>query len=166
MVTVELPFIHKMINYMHQTLKQDYKGAQHPAHLAVYYTHTQCLPSLSRCQSLCQNGSFHQAWSESKWTVLQGYLTISINIRCHQTRHRWQFCLSARWWTELAHQVSNWNWINCCGTKLSISFCPRLAMAANLPSVLWHCWLGGRKGIRPVKTEWWGTGVAICLECG
>jgi len=33
-----------------------------------------------------------------------------------------------------------------------------------LPSVLWHCWLGGRKGIRPVKTEWWGTGVVICLE--
>ena len=23
------------------------------------------------------------------------------------------------------------------------------------PSVLWCCWLGGRKGIRPVKTEWW-----------
>jgi len=25
-----------------------------------------------------------------------------------------------------------------------------------VPSVLRHCWLGGRKGIRPVKTEWWG----------
>ena len=24
-----------------------------------------------------------------------------------------------------------------------------------LPSVLWCCWLGGRKGIRPVK-NWWG----------
>ena len=24
-----------------------------------------------------------------------------------------------------------------------------------LPSVLLRCWLGGRKGIRPVKTEWW-----------
>ena len=24
--------------------------------------------------------------------------------------------------------------------------------------VLWHCWLGSRKGIRPVKTEQWGTG--------
>jgi len=24
--------------------------------------------------------------------------------------------------------------------------------------------LGGRKGIRPVKTEWWGDGVVICLE--
>jgi len=29
------------------------------------------------------------------------------------------------------------------------------------------CWLGGRKGILPVKkTEWWGAGVVICLERG
>jgi len=34
------------------------------------------------------------------------------------------------------------------------------------PSVLWRCWLGDRKGIRPVKTEWWGAGVVICLERG
>jgi len=34
------------------------------------------------------------------------------------------------------------------------------------PSVLWRCWLGGRKGILPVKTEWWGVGVVICLEQG
>jgi len=26
--------------------------------------------------------------------------------------------------------------------------------------------LGGRKGIRPVKTEWWGVGVVICLQHG
>ena len=30
------------------------------------------------------------------------------------------------------------------------------------PSVLRQCWLGDRKGIRPVKTEWWGAGVVIC----
>ena len=36
----------------------------------------------------------------------------------------------------------------------------------RMPSVLCRCWLGGRKGIRPVKTEWWGTGVVICLERG
>jgi len=36
-----------------------------------------------------------------------------------------------------------------------------------MPSVLWCCWLGDRKGIRPVKkTEWWGAGVVICLERG
>jgi len=26
--------------------------------------------------------------------------------------------------------------------------------------------LGGRKGIWPVKTEWWGAGVVVCLEQG
>jgi len=36
----------------------------------------------------------------------------------------------------------------------------------TLPSVLQHCWLGGRKGIRPVKTEWWGVGMVVCLEWG
>ena len=33
-----------------------------------------------------------------------------------------------------------------------------------MPSELRRCWLGGRKGIRPVKTEWWGADVVICLE--
>jgi len=34
----------------------------------------------------------------------------------------------------------------------------------GMPSVLWHCWLGGRKGIWPVKTEWWGTGIMAWLS--
>jgi len=33
-------------------------------------------------------------------------------------------------------------------------------------SVLWHCWLGARKGIQSVKTEWWDIGVVVCLERG
>ena len=41
-----------------------------------------------------------------------------------------------------------------------------IVIAIFLPSVLWRCWLGGRKGIRPVKTEWWGASVVICLERG
>ena len=28
------------------------------------------------------------------------------------------------------------------------------------------CWLGGRKGIWPLKTEWWDVGVVICLGWG
>jgi len=28
--------------------------------------------------------------------------------------------------------------------------------AVDVLSVLWRCWLSGRKGIQPVKTEWWG----------
>jgi len=34
------------------------------------------------------------------------------------------------------------------------------------PSVLWCYFLGGRKGIRPVKTERWSAGVVICMEWG
>ena len=35
-----------------------------------------------------------------------------------------------------------------------------------IPSFIWRCWLGGRKDIRPGKTEWWGAGMVICLERG
>jgi len=35
-----------------------------------------------------------------------------------------------------------------------------------MPSVLWHCWLGGRKGIRVKKTEWWDAGMVMCLGQG
>jgi len=31
-----------------------------------------------------------------------------------------------------------------------------MQLMLNMPSVLWRCWLGGRKGIRPVKN--WVTG--------
>ena len=47
-----------------------------------------------------------------------------------------------------------------------LDFCVCLWVTLSVPSVLWRCWLGGRKGIRPVKTEWWGAGVVICLERG
>ena len=35
-----------------------------------------------------------------------------------------------------------------------------------LTSVLWRCWLGGRKSICAAKTKWWGAGKVICLEQG
>jgi len=35
-----------------------------------------------------------QTWTESQWTVLMGYFTVSTNVRCYQTHHRWQFFLS------------------------------------------------------------------------
>jgi len=62
--------------------------------------------------------------------------------------------LSVHWWTgKLPQYAWCWNHKDYHGSVIII-----------LPSVLWRCWLGGRKGIRPVKTEWWGTGMVICLE--
>jgi len=43
-------------------------------------------------------------------------------------------------------------------------FWDTLLSEGDVPSVLWRCWLGGMKGIQPVKTEWWGSGVVTCLE--
>jgi len=34
----------------------------------------------------------------------------------------------------------------------------------EMPSVLWHRWLDVRKSIWPVKIEWWGAGVIMCLQ--
>ena len=72
-------------------------------------------------------------------------------------------CLES--WLRLAHKF-----------KLRISRNPRQlrlgewychnCVSRSKPWVLWCCWLGGRKGIRPVKTEWWGADAVICLECG
>ena len=36
----------------------------------------------------------------------------------------------------------------------------------DMHSVLWHCWLGGRKSIWPLETGCWGDGVVICLARG
>ena len=57
---------------------------------------------------------------------------------------------------------------HCCVAPNSVTFCDFLynCFSVLVPSVLWRCWLGGRKGIQPVKTEWWGAGVVICLERG
>ena len=55
----------------------------------------------------------------------------------------------------------SWNLSGSCSVILSA-----LALMGDLPPVHWRCWLGGRKGIEPVKTEWWGAGVVICLERG
>ena len=37
-------------------------------------------------------------------------------------------------------------------------------MAKYLPSVLWHCWLGSRKGIRPVKMGGWWRWALVSLD--
>jgi len=56
-----------------------------------------------------------------------------------------------------------------CLYRVRIAWCSYFMLfqtSIYMPSVLWRCWLGGRKGIRPVKTEWWGAGMVICLQRG
>jgi len=49
----------------------------------------------------------------------------------------------------------------------SLHFYLHLYVQTNVPSVLWHCWLGVRKSIRPVKNwVWVRVGAVICLQRG
>jgi len=80
--------LHSQIDWlyaMHQT-KPTLKGS----HRAVCYSHA-CSPSLSRCRSLCKRWELFFVRSESQWTLLMAYLTISANVRRYQTHHRWHF---------------------------------------------------------------------------
>jgi len=42
----------------------------------------------------------------------------------------------------------------------------KMIVCVCVPSVLWHCWLGGRKGIQPVKNWVVGCCVVMCLGQG
>ena len=55
------------------------------------------------------------------------------------------------------------NLLDCCQTIKLANHTVRPMRYCVTPSVLWRCWLGG---IRPVKPEWWGAGRVICLELG
>ena len=68
-------------------------------------------------------------------------------------------------------QTSTWGWItfhdtDCCTLNTQTSPEEAIIYELVIPSVLRRCWLGDRKGIRPVKTEWWGAGMVICQERG
>ena len=64
--------------------------------------------------------------------------------------------LSMFWYVALLRYVC---WLQHCRYYFSLYF------IYYEPSVCWHCWLGGRKGIRPVK-NWASAGVVVCLERG
>jgi len=59
-------------------------------------------------------------------------------------------------------------WCKCCNSHCGfcLSCLLWISFPVVWPSVLWRCWLGGRKGIRPVKNLRCGAGVVICLERG
>jgi len=60
-------------------------------------------------------------------------------------------------WYRITRVVPDKGPLNVC-----VCVCVRACVRACVCLVLWHCWLG----IRPVKHEWWGVGVVICLEQG
>ena len=73
-------------------------------------------------------------------TYVSGYLPLLTRAHVHTCTRCFNWYLS--WWT----------WV------MSLGF-PSSFIPGPFPSVLWHCWLGDRKGIRPLKywvlVYWW-----------
>ena len=44
---------------------------------------------------------------------------------------------------------------------VAVAVAVAVGAAATAAAVLCHCWLDSRKGIQPVKNEWWDAGVVI-----
>jgi len=74
---------------------------------------------------------------------------------------QWDFCWTHRWpvLNDCSDRDAIWQrtvvaprkLISNQVTRLSEEFFLCIGNAGDLPSVLWRCWLGGRKGIQPVK---------------
>jgi len=82
-------------------------------------------------------------------------------ITCLSVNHP---SLLVRQFNNSVNACSRWC-LTCCGCLL-VGYFLFSNVVHNVPSVLWRCWLGGRKGIRPVKNWVVGAGVVICLEQG
>ena len=96
---------------------------------------------------------------------------LTVMANCHSLS--WapiNLCLVYFWWYYLANYEyiilsTIWNLSRIFGTILVLICHSRLALEDKhvlwrryfrLQCLLWHCWLGGRKGIRPVKN--WAVG--------
>ena len=77
------------------------------------------------------------------------------------SKHWRQICIShsSTKWVPGSTETFSGVWTNHNYEKITVTFSPRLCVQNiindiykyKLPSVHWRCWLGGRKGIRPVK---------------
>jgi len=110
----------------------------------------------TRRRSAC---GLHLRRSSASWLNAQVYYTL---VDCNPLTPLLRFVLDlsyklflhcflqllARFW--LTHRVAR----SLCDSWAS--YIPLRGYLKHMPSVLWRCWLGGRKGIRPVKN--WAVG--------
>jgi len=122
----------------------------------------------------CSDGQ--QQISSSNWarlTPMMGPMPRAASgwtcvVRLAPSWEYWEYSVGLRttptWGTHVHNNVSNVasTWLtSSCTTQFNSYW-----LMMSIPSVLWHCWLGGRKGVRPVKNWVVGTGMVICLEWG
>jgi len=134
LVAVELPFIPKVIDCMHQTIKTYLEG-EHSIWLSV--TRTLYVYQFCHCVSRCvKDGSCSS--SSLVWKLMNSINGISYYLNKCQTLSNtsqmtfFSFTKIAHWWTCIVHATQS----NCCGSLdfLSLKPCPPTARS-------WMRWL-------------------------
>ena len=138
--------------------------------------HTVTINETEEIQEIFKSEQFNGLFRRAKviWSKSKQYTHNTCSQMCGETLHAPLVWRSSR--PKLIRPSCDWSTDNACHVRSisssslesarnqNISLC--IFTALHEPSVLWRCWLGGRKGIWPVKTEWWGTGMVICLQQG
>jgi len=123
--------------------RDNFHAAQHPPS-SKWEPILVLLPAGEWSIVMCASDSFSRFWR---------YINLHIYV-----------CMSVCLYTGIA--VCSETLPHCSSQEPQVQASPNFCCILPMPSVLWRCWLGVTKSIRPVKTEWWGAGVPICLEQG
>ena len=102
------------------------------------------LRPLYRSTCICQH---HR--SRTRFTLLEKFInhvTVFAALRMHSMLHLCSLALVWRRFTDLSKRLSYRR------TKWKKNIYRYHAVCSSLLPVLWCCWLGGRKGIWPIKT--------------
>ena len=112
-----------------------------------------CLPFFST-KPRDKLGRMYQKWFI--WCRVGHKNLISVNQVCFLLLLVRFVCGLIGLWDIFFLWQTGWVWFLCGFHVRFVAYFCWLLLFVFLPSVLWHCWLGGRKGIRPLKN--WAVG--------
>jgi len=129
----------------------------HPSNIKVIFQRPSCRSPIAVASGFIAGAAPVCATACSTLLLLSLFYYFSPQIRPSDwpcTRYKWFCCIALYWvavclcvWCTLV--VFNFWVVLCLWSLLAVT-------SVLMPSVLWRCWLDGRKGIRPVKKlEWW-----------
>ena len=112
----------------------------------VYWISAVVQQGSERFVTVCDNITWYSVFRTQKYED---------EVQIQTCRCKWHACMF------IQHYVKNWQSVQSeASTSITLTLFAFHSIHSNLyiiddvgfiPSVLWHCWLGGRKGIRPVK---------------
>ena len=152
--------------------RQTVMATSDPRHAVVYQCRS--TPGLFHCVETTEPTRSHRHHTltcfHRRLHRLIHYIQLHTYLVTATNTHRFTWKISSLWDSKecsLSFRFRRSHSATVYTTHMQLHIINSVISCQFMPSVLWSCWLGGRKGIRPVKNmEWWVAGMVICLEQG